>query len=139
MPLASVDTAWRRLAERHPSAEVIIVNLPRTPTDAIRFVVNPDRRTYYRTDHYYVDQYSAAELPVDHTWGLYRDATRAAVIRRINYDVHIGAIGGQPGKLLFFVAGLIGAGLPITGCLVWWGKGRALALASPHENAVSTT
>jgi uncharacterized iron-regulated membrane protein len=39
-----------------------------------------------------------------------------------NYDTHIGAILGLPGKILAFIISLICASLPITGFLIWWGR-----------------
>ncbi|VXC16182.1 Peptidase [Flavobacterium sp. 9AF] len=39
-----------------------------------------------------------------------------------NYDTHIGAILGLPGKIIAFILSLICASLPITGFLIWWGK-----------------
>jgi uncharacterized iron-regulated membrane protein len=122
--LGNVDLVWRRLTARHPAAEVLIVCLPSTSQAAIRCIVNPDRRTYWKTDHYYFDQYSAAEIPVTHSWGKFQNATAAAVVRRLNYDVHIGAVAGLPGKLIVFLASLIAATLPVTGALIWWGKGQ---------------
>jgi uncharacterized iron-regulated membrane protein len=40
----------------------------------------------------------------------------------MNYDIHVGSILGFPGKVLAFLASLIGASLPITGFLVWYGR-----------------
>jgi len=40
----------------------------------------------------------------------------------MNYDIHMGAILGFPGKLLAFFISLICASLPITGFFVWWNK-----------------
>lgn len=40
----------------------------------------------------------------------------------MNYDIHVGAIGGFAGKLIAFFASLIVASLPITGFLLWYGK-----------------
>lgn len=40
----------------------------------------------------------------------------------MNYDLHVGSILGLPGKILAFFGALIGASLPVTGFLVWWGK-----------------
>jgi uncharacterized iron-regulated membrane protein len=42
----------------------------------------------------------------------------------MNYDIHVGAIGGIPGKILAFIISLICASLPITGLLVWLNKGK---------------
>ncbi|NLX56758.1 MAG: PepSY domain-containing protein [Planctomycetaceae bacterium] len=121
----NVDAAWARLASRYPNAETIIVFFPQTAEASIRYVVNPDRYTYYKTDHYYYDQQSLAELEVSHDWGKYEDATRSAWVRRANFDIHIGAILGLPGKILAFVAGMIAASLPVTGFLIWWRKWTA--------------
>jgi uncharacterized iron-regulated membrane protein len=40
----------------------------------------------------------------------------------MNYDIHVGAIGGLPGKIVAFIISLICASLPVTGFYVWWGK-----------------
>jgi len=36
----------------------------------------------------------------------------------------VGSILGLPGKVLAFFASLIGATLPVTGFIIWWGKGK---------------
>ncbi len=41
-----------------------------------------------------------------------------------NYDVHVGAIIGLPGKILAFIVSLICASLPVTGFMVWRGRRR---------------
>ncbi|WP_233207986.1 PepSY domain-containing protein [Siphonobacter sp. BAB-5405] len=53
----------------------------------------------------------------------------------MNYDIHVGSVLGFPGKVLAFLASLIGASLPVTGFLVWWnrkgfGKGKGKKKAS---------
>jgi uncharacterized iron-regulated membrane protein len=49
-------------------------------------------------------------------------------IYRANFDIHVGTIGGMPTKVLASFASLVGASLPITGCVIWynrkWGKKR---------------
>jgi uncharacterized iron-regulated membrane protein len=42
----------------------------------------------------------------------------------MNYDIHVGAIGGLTGKIIAFIASLVCASLPVTGFLIWWGKRR---------------
>jgi uncharacterized iron-regulated membrane protein len=118
----NVDTAWSRLSQCNPDAEVLIVFFPATPEAAIRYVVNPDQYTYYKTDHYYFDPFSLTEMPVEHAWGKCQDATTAGMVRRMNYDIHTGAILGLPGKMLAFFASLVAASLPVTGLLIWWGR-----------------
>jgi uncharacterized iron-regulated membrane protein len=40
----------------------------------------------------------------------------------MNYDIHVGAVLGLPGKIIAFCASLIAASLPITGFYIWWGR-----------------
>jgi uncharacterized iron-regulated membrane protein len=61
-------------------------------------------------------------LPVKHVWGRWRDASGADKLMRMNYDLHVGAVLGLPGKILAFSASLIIASLPVTGFLIWWGR-----------------
>lgn len=76
------------------------------------------KETYYGSDELQFDQYSAKLL------GRRNDTHRNAGERLIsmNYDIHVGAIGGIAGKILAFIISLICASLPVTGFLVWWGK-----------------
>jgi uncharacterized iron-regulated membrane protein len=41
---------------------------------------------------------------------------------RLNYDLHLGSVGGITTKILAFLACIICASLPITGFIIWWGK-----------------
>ncbi len=41
---------------------------------------------------------------------------------RSNYALHTGYVGGMTTKILYFLASLICASLPITGFYIWWGK-----------------
>ncbi|MCA6440270.1 MAG: PepSY domain-containing protein, partial [Chitinophagaceae bacterium] len=62
-----------------------------------------------------------------YVWGNYKDAiTLADNIKRMNYDIHTGAIFGLPGRLAIFFTALIAASLPITGFYFWWGKKRKI-------------
>jgi uncharacterized iron-regulated membrane protein len=62
------------------------------------------------------------ELSVDHIYGRVHHAAAADKLLRMNYDIHVGAILGLPGKILMFFASLICASLPITGFYIWWGR-----------------
>jgi uncharacterized iron-regulated membrane protein len=45
----------------------------------------------------------------------------------MNYDIHIGAVLGYPGRIVAFLAALIAASLPITGLLIWLGRRKKIA------------
>lgn len=79
---------------------------------------NKRAETYYGSDNLTFDQYSGALL------GRRNDSHKNAGERLIdmNYDIHVGAIAGLPGKILAFIISLICASLPVTGFYVWWGK-----------------
>jgi uncharacterized iron-regulated membrane protein len=76
------------------------------------------KETYYGSDELQFDQYSAALLGRRND----KDRNRGERLIDMNYDIHVGAIAGLPGKILAFVISLICASLPVTGFLVWWGK-----------------
>ncbi|WP_019942687.1 PepSY-associated TM helix domain-containing protein [Dyadobacter beijingensis] len=50
--------------------------------------------------------------------------TPAGWMRRSNYALHVGAIGGTLTKWVYFFASFICATLPVTGFIVWFGKQR---------------
>lgn len=76
------------------------------------------KETYYGSDELQFDQYSAALLGRRND----KDRNGGERLMDMNYDIHVGAIAGLPGKILAFVISLICASLPVTGFYVWWGK-----------------
>lgn len=74
---------------------------------------------YWRMNYLFYDQYSLKEIPSPHIYGRYADAGPPELIRRVNYEVHTGAIGGFAGKLLAAIMSLLSASLPVTGFLFW--------------------
>lgn len=51
-------------------------------------------------------------------------------VRKLNYALHVGAIGGIWTKIIYFFASLICASLPVTGFCIWWGKQQKKKIAS---------
>lgn len=118
----AINILWARMSKEYPTAESIEVHVPESDTSSIEVAINPDTETYWKTDYLYFDQYTLAEIPVTHPYGRFANTSIADKIMRMNYDVHVGAIGGLPGKILAFVASLICASLPVTGVYIWWGR-----------------
>lgn len=119
------DHLWsehRGSVKPHESLGVYFANLP---TDPVEIVVNHKPGTYYNSDFYHYDQYTGLELPATGSYaGSFKDARLADKIVRMNYDIHVGAILGLPGKILAFFASLIAASLPVTGFMIWRGRKR---------------
>ncbi|RYY30219.1 MAG: PepSY domain-containing protein [Sphingobacteriaceae bacterium] len=80
----------------------------------------PDGETYYNYDQLQFDRYSGKLLSRQN----YHDKNSGEKLIAMNYDIHVGAIWGLPGKILAFLASLICASLPITGLIVWLQKGK---------------
>lgn len=119
----AIDLLWTRTMAGLPGfTGGVEVHVPENDKLAIEVAINPDTDTYWKADYLYYDQYTLKEIPVDHIFGKLSDASLADRISRMNYDIHVGAIAGLPGKIMAFFASLIAASLPITGFIIWWGR-----------------
>jgi len=117
------DRLWIDMMPKKTEKESIAIYFPITPTDPIEIGINHRPGTYYNMDFYHFDQYTGIELPATGTYaGRFTDASVADKIKRMNYDIHVGAMLGLPGKILAFCASLIAASLPVTGFYIWWGR-----------------
>ena len=117
------DRLWIDMMPEKTEKESIAIYFPITPTDPIEIGINHRPGTYYNMDFYHFDQYTGIELPATGTYaGRFKDASVADKIKRMNYDIHVGAMLGLPGKILAFCASLIAASLPVTGFYIWWGR-----------------
>lgn len=117
------EDLWQMHLQGISEDESIAVYFAQTPTDPIEIIINHRPGTYYNTDFLHYDQYSGKLLPAGGSYeGSFKQASVADKIQRMNYDVHVGAIGGLPGKLLAFLASLIACSLPVTGFLIWRGR-----------------
>ena len=119
---SALDRVWQKMQAEYPEAEIIEGHPPESATSPIAANANPDSDTYWKTEYRYFDQYSLKELPVEHIYGQLTDSNFADRLRRMNYDIHVGAILGFTGKLLAFFASLIVASLPVSGFYIWWGR-----------------
>jgi len=130
--IAAIDLIWKGvepdLYQRYASAMFV---LPAAKNGSILLRANPEKGTIYKSDFRYFDQYSGKEFSGAYVWGPYGDARITAdYIRRMNYDVHTGAIFGLPGRIILFFVALIVTSLPITGFYFWWGKKKKRKRAS---------
>jgi uncharacterized iron-regulated membrane protein len=119
-----IDRAWQKVEpELYLKYASVIFVLPATKQGPILLRANPERSTLYKTDFRYFDQYSGLEIPGAFVWGRYGDAKITAdFIKRMNYDLHTGAMFGLTGRTALFFIALAVASLPVTGFYFWWGK-----------------
>lgn len=117
------DHVWKQHLDSIKDNESLGIYFAATHTDPVEVAVNHRPGTYYNSDFYHYDQYTGKELPAIGSYaGKFKDAKVADKIVRMNYDIHVGAVLGLPGKILAFFASLIAASLPVTGFIIWWGR-----------------
>ncbi|MES2627572.1 MAG: PepSY-associated TM helix domain-containing protein [Bacteroidota bacterium] len=119
--VSSVDKIYASL--KNKENEGIFLSIPKKKEDVISATLYLRAGTFYKADNYYYDQITLKELKGTGPFaGNYADASGADKLRRMNYDIHIGAILGIPGKVIAFFVSLVSASLPITGFMVWLGR-----------------
>lgn len=135
------DKIWALHKAEIKSNESLSIYFANDSTAPVEAFINHNPDTYYDMDSYHYDQYTGKEMPVTGTYaGKFKDAKVADKIRRMNYDIHVGAVLGLPGKVLAFCGSLIAASLPVTGFMIWWGrrkkKVRAPEVSGEDEKAL---
>ncbi|MES2826527.1 MAG: PepSY-associated TM helix domain-containing protein [Bacteroidota bacterium] len=126
----AIDFLWAKtmnmVSKRNNFTGSVEIHVPDSPKSSIEVAINPDTETYWKADYLYYDQYTLKEIEVAHVFGKFANATVADKLMRANYDIHIGAVAGLPGKIMAFLASLIAASLPITGFIIWWGRKKKI-------------
>lgn len=122
----AVDYVFHKLSEENPGAHSVYISYPDT-SDTLSSI-----RTYvYYSTHYdafVFDRYTLKELNPDSPYlGKYEDKSFGDKLRTQNYNIHIGAILGTPGKVLAVFISLFGASLPVTGVYMYLAKKRKRA------------
>ena len=120
---SAADLLWARFLKEDPKfSGSLDVHIPENEKGTVEIAKNPDPTTYWKADYRYFDQHTLKEIEVKHVFGKFANTSMADKIIRMNYDVHIGAIAGIPGKIIAFFASLIAASMPVTGVIIWLGR-----------------
>ncbi|PST82841.1 peptidase [Pedobacter yulinensis] len=124
-PQQAMDLAWQKVITRHPESEGFYYTFPDTSKASLTIgvTVYPSKGQFYNNRSYTFDQHTLQEFKQKGIYGeAYEKASAGGKLRRMNYDIHVGSILGFPGKVLAFLVTLIGASLPVTGFLIWYGR-----------------
>lgn len=112
------DIAFATAQKTLPDADKIGVS-PAVDKEGVIYANGyQSEETYYDSDDLQFDRYTGQLL--DNRNHKSKNAGERLVA--MNYDIHVGAILGLPGKILAFLASLVAASLPITGFIIWLGK-----------------
>ena len=106
----------------YPEAHAFELHYPENDSTSVLVEVSNSKGLYYNMDYLFFDQYSLEELETPSIYGKYTNADFADKVIRMNYDIHIGSIGGIAGKILAFLISLCCASLPVSGILLWYGR-----------------
>jgi uncharacterized iron-regulated membrane protein len=124
-PERAMDLAWNKVIVKHPKSQGFYYNFPDTSKAkaTIGITVYPNAGQFYNSKGYTFDQHTLAELKREDVYSRdYETGNFSTKLRKMNYDIHVGSILGFPGKVMAFLAALIGASLPVTGFLIWYGR-----------------
>jgi uncharacterized iron-regulated membrane protein len=124
-PEQAMDLAWGKVLSKHPDAEGFYYSFADTSKarSVIGITIYPTAGKFYNNRSYSFDQHTLQQLAGNKVFEIsFAEAGFGAKLRKMNYDIHVGSILGLPGKILAFFGALIGASLPVTGFLVWWGR-----------------
>lgn len=112
-----------------PEGTTFFVSIPKNEKAAVSVFARRDGKPLYKGVRMQYDQHSGKML----TRIGFAKMGNGERINAMNYDIHVGAILGIPGKILAFLASLIAASLPVTGFYIWWGR-RNKKQAAPAKN-----
>jgi len=112
------DLLFKRLQQTKVNLEhdIITLGYPFGKAGVWNLAVNPRPGTRYLEKSDYFEQHSLKMLKADPAFS---DAHLGEQIRRLNYDLHVGSVGGLTTKIIAFLVCIISASLPITGFIVW--------------------
>ncbi len=105
----------KQVIRKQKDSNYFIYFLPNTPTDPLWVRATPDDDQYGTTDDYY----ATPDTGVLITAKLDKDKNAGQKLNSLYYDIHTGSLLGIGGKIIVFLAGIIGASLPITGFLLY--------------------
>ena len=133
----ATDIVWLNMIHKKKQEESMIISFIQSADAALEISINHRPGTYYNMDNYYFDQYSGKELAGKGTYaGAFKNASGADKIKRMNYDIHVGAVLGLPGKIMAFFASLIAASLPVTGFYIWLGRRKKKKVTAASVNTL---
>lgn len=122
---AALEKACLYAAEHYKDADAFSIGKAEDSTGAINVYVQQYPGVYYVYHHLQFDQYTGELL---HTKN-HNDRNFGEKLIWANYDIHVGAILGIPGKIIAFIASFTCMLLPITGFIIWWGRRNKKAKA----------
>ena len=116
--ISAIDSAFVMSKARHKDADAFSLTPAADSTGAINSYIQQHKGTYYVAHNMQFDQYSG-KLLLERN---HDEKNFGEKLITANYDIHVGAILGLPGKIIAFIASFICGMLPVTGFMIWYGR-----------------
>jgi uncharacterized iron-regulated membrane protein len=130
-----MDIAFQEALGQLPDARRLLV-IPAAGKEGVITVLGyKNDGVYYGSDALQFDQYSGRLLHRRNN----SEKNKGEKLIEMNYDIHVGAIGGLTGKIIAFIVSLICASLPVTGFIIWWGKRKKKRTGARSGLAISSS
>ncbi|RFZ92368.1 PepSY domain-containing protein [Mucilaginibacter conchicola] len=113
-----IDIALAHARQQSPNAQMFLIHNDPAVSGAIGVGAYPKTLRYAGASGYEFDKYNGKLLK---TYAIEKKSP-GLKLNEMNYDIHVGQIGGLTTKIIAFLASLICASLPVTGFIIWLGK-----------------
>jgi uncharacterized iron-regulated membrane protein len=111
-----LDRIGKEMEQGLPDKKSALINFPRSEEGTYYAELSYDGRQY-RNEQYSFDQYSGEILK--HQSYKNKNIGYGTALRERNYDLHTGSILGMTSRIIYFLAVIIAASLPITGFIIY--------------------
>ena len=108
----------------------VTIGFPSGKAGAWNVDINPKPGTRYLETSDSYEQHSGKLLKTGPAFG---KGNGGDLVMKLNYDLHVGAIGGILTKIIAFLVCVISASLPITGFIIWLPKGNKKSKKSKQK------
>lgn len=111
----ALTTTKQQLDYNQNNRNLFIYYLPQQDTIPLQVTAYPNDDSFGSSDNYYLQPDSGRLIKSK----LDSQKNAGEKFNSLYYDIHTGSILGIGGKIIVFLAGLIGASLPVTGTMLW--------------------
>lgn len=126
-----LDNGLFYILKKHPEADQCSIRLKDEKSEPVDIQV---RLKQNKTSDFYWYYFNQKNGQLDKLKSS-KNLQLGSKITSMNYDLHTGSIGGLATKIISFIASLICASLPITGCIIWLNKlKKSRKRLPPNEN-----
>jgi uncharacterized iron-regulated membrane protein len=120
----NLQNTYQAYSLQYPNAQETIIAYPKDSTETLRLIFEYPFALVRKQNQFFINPYTGAtEKQL-----LYKNYNSYDKIVKSNYQLHTGSIPalGLGSKIIFFLVSLFCASLPITGFLIWLGRGKKM-------------